>query len=252
MNNKEDDMILAATDLEFYELFSIPHIITLILFFSTCLAGVMYRNKIEPYKNIIKWVLFSTLLLSLISFQIYLVLIDDWEPKYIPLQLCSFSAYFALFLFLKSNKNVFNILFFIGILPPILSMLTPDLVYKFPHFRFIRYYAQHTAITLSVLYFILFEGYRVTRKAILSTYIFLNIIAVPMYILNLILGTNYFFLMSPALESKTLLAYFGSGITYYINIEIGAIFLLIITYIPMGIIQKRENEKMTQREVVGG
>ena len=244
-------MVLSANEMEFYDFFSIPHIITLIVFFALCILGIIYQNKIEPYKVPIKWILFSTLLSTLISFQIYLVLIDKWEPRFLPLQLCSFSTYLALFLFLKKDKNVFNYLFFIGLLPPILSMLTPDLVYKFPSFRFVRYYLQHSAITLSVLYFILFEGYRVPKKAIFSSFIILNIMAVPIYILNLILETNFFFLMSPALESKTLLNYFGNGITYYINIEIVAIILLILTYIPMGNLQKKEMERMMKAEVDG-
>lgn len=244
-------MILHVAEMGFYDLFSISHIATLLVFFTLCFVGIKYRNKIEPFKKTIKWILFITLLSCLIGFQIYLVFIDGWKPKYLPLQLCSFSAYFALFLFLKKNKNVFNILFFIGILPPILSMLTPDLVYKFPHFRFIRYYLQHSAIPLSVLYFILFEGYRVPKKAIWSTFIFLNILAVPIYILNTMIGTNFFFLMSPALESKTLLNYFGNGIIYYINIEIVAVISLYITYLPMGILMKRERDSLIKVEVEG-
>jgi hypothetical integral membrane protein (TIGR02206 family) len=212
---------------------------------------IIFRNKIQPYKKIIKWTLFTILLSCLIAFQLYLVLMDQWKANYLPLQLCSFSTYLALFLFLKPNKKVFNVLFFIGLLPPILSMLTPDMAYKFPHFRYIRYYLQHSAIPLAVLYFILFEGYRVPRKAIFYTFISINLLAVPMYILNLILGTNFFFLMSPALESKTLLSFFGTGIMYYINIEIVAIISLFITYIPMGIIQKVESKNMRKGEGVG-
>jgi hypothetical integral membrane protein (TIGR02206 family) len=102
------------------------------------------------------------------------------------------------------------LLFFIGILPPILGMVTPDMVYQFPHFRFIRFFLLHSAIPLSVLYFILFEGYRVPRKAVFFSFLSVNIIAIPIFFLNQLLGTNFFFLASPS-ETKTLLTFFGSG-----------------------------------------
>jgi hypothetical integral membrane protein (TIGR02206 family) len=121
-------------------------------------------------------------------------------------------------------------------------MLTPDNTYHFPHFRFIRYYLQHSAIALSVLYFIVFDGYRVPKKAIYSSLIILNIIAVPIYFLNTLLETNFFFLAKPAVESKTLLSYFGSGIMYYVNIEIIAIVVSFITYYPMKRLIENENK----------
>jgi hypothetical integral membrane protein (TIGR02206 family) len=119
-------------------------------------------------------------------------------------------------------------------------MVTPDIVYQFPHFRFLKYFLHHSAIPLAVLYFILFEGYRVPREAVITSYLTLNVIAVPIFFLNLLLGTNFFFLASPS-ETETLLSFFGSGIMYYISLEIAAIIVFMITYIPMGILLKREN-----------
>ncbi|WP_374757433.1 TIGR02206 family membrane protein [Neobacillus driksii] len=158
----------------------------------------------------------------------------------IPLQLCSLSTFLSLYLFLKPNQKVFNLLFFIGLLPAILSMVTPDIVYQFPHFRFLKYFLHHSAIPLSVLYFILFEGYRVPRKAVITSYLTLNVIAVPIFYLNRLLDTNFFFLANPS-ESETLLSFFGSGIMYYISLEVASIIVFVITYIPMGILLKREN-----------
>ncbi|WP_163100388.1 TIGR02206 family membrane protein [Peribacillus alkalitolerans] len=241
----------SVIEMRAFELFSPPHIVTLLLFFITCVVLVYYRQQIAAYKTFIKWTLFSILLGCVISLQFWLVLSGEWNVGHLPLQLCSFSTYLSLYLFLKNNNKVFNFLFFIGFLPPILSMITPDMSHQFPHFRFIRYFLQHSAITLSVLYFILFEGYRVPKSAILSSYVILNIIAVPIFILNLLLGTNFFFLMSPSLESKTLLTFFGSGMMYYIFIEIAAILLLFLSYIPMGWLQKIEKKTMRSGEEIG-
>lgn len=233
--------MFSVTGMQTFTFFSTTHVVTLILFFLTCFLFVYFRTKLKNYQHILKWTLFTTLILCEVSMHLWLILTNQWEVGDLPLQLCSLSTFLALYLFLKKNQKVFHLLFFIGLIPPILSMVTPDIVYQFPHFRFLKYFLHHSAIPLAVLYFILLEGYRVPRKAILTGFITLNIIAVPIFFLNLWLDTNFFFLASPS-ETETLLSFFGNGIMYYINLEIVGLIVFIITYIPMGILQIRENK----------
>jgi len=236
-------IMFSVTGMQTFTFFSMTHVVTLLLFFLTCFLLVYFRKQLTSYQVIVKWTLFITLILCEVSFHLWLILTKQWEVADLPLQLCSLSTFLSLFLFLKKNQKVFNLLFFIGLLPAILSMITPDIVYQFPHFRFLKYFLHHSAIPLAVLYFILFEGYRVPRKAVITSYLKLNVIAVPVFFLNVWLDTNFFFLASPS-ESETLLSFFGSGVVYYINLEIAAIIVFIITYIPMGLLQKRENKKV--------
>ena len=236
--------MFSVTGMQGFSFLSMDHIVTLILFFLTCFLFVFYRKKLSSYQHIVKWTLFITLIVCEVSFHLWLILTNQWEVADLPLQLCSLSTFLSLYLFLKPNQKVFNLLFFIGLLPAILSMVTPDIVYQFPHFRFLKYFLHHSAIPLAVLYFILFEGYRVPRKAVLTSFRTLNVIAVPVFFLNIWLDTNFFFLASPS-ETETLLSFFGSGIMYYINLEIVGIFVFIITYIPIGILMKRENRKVS-------
>jgi hypothetical integral membrane protein (TIGR02206 family) len=232
--------MFSVTGMQGFSFLSMDHIVTLILFFLTCFIFVYYRKKLKSYQHIVKWTLFITLIICEVSFHLWLILTKQWEVADLPLQLCSLSTFLSLYLFLKKNQKVFNLLFFIGLLPAILSMVTPDIVYQFPHFRFLKYFLHHSAIPLAVLYFILFEGYRVPRKAVITSFLTLNVIAVPVFFLNIWLDTNFFFLASPS-ETETLLSFFGSGVMYYINLEIVGIIVFIITYIPMGILLKREN-----------
>lgn len=236
---KGDVIMFAATEMRSFEHFSLPHMVTLMIFFSIGFILIKCRKKLELYKTIIKWTLFTNLIVCVISLQLVLVLTGDWDPGDLPLQLCSISTFLTLYLFIKGNNKVFHLLYFIGFIPPILAMLSPDLAHQFPHFRFLRYFLQHSAITLSVLYFILFEGYRVPRNAILHSYVMINIIAVPIFLLNKIIGTNFFFLSGPTLEAETVLTFFGSGIMYYIYLEIVAILVIIISFIPMAILSKK-------------
>jgi hypothetical integral membrane protein (TIGR02206 family) len=240
--------MFSVTGMQGFELFSMVHISTLVLFFAASWALVYFRIKRKFYQQMIKWSLFILLGACEVSLHLWLILTNQWDVSDLPLQLCSLSTFLAMYLFLKKNNRVFYLLYFFGILPPILSMVTPEMVYTFPHFRFIEYFLHHSVIPLSALYFILFEGYRVPRKAILFGYVTVNIIAVPIFILNQLLGTNFFYLASPT-ESKTILTFFGSGIMYYINLQIAALIVFFITYLPMGVLQRKENNTKKGREL---
>lgn len=231
--------MFSVSQMQEFSMFSFPHIVTFLLFLFLCLGLIMYRIKLKPFHLSIKWTLFSILLLCELSFHTWLILTNQWDVKDLPLQMCSLSTFLALYLFIKKDERVFNLLYFIGLLPAILSMVTPELEYQFPHFRFLKYFLHHSAIPLAVLYFILYENYRVPKMAIVKSFLMLNMIAFPIYFLNQLLDTNFFYLASPT-ESETILSFFGSGVWYYINLEIIGLLVFYITYLPMGMLIKKE------------
>ncbi|RBP06191.1 putative integral membrane protein (TIGR02206 family) [Rossellomorea aquimaris] len=235
-------MMFSVTEMRTFELFSVPHIAVLLMFVAISFFLIYGKRLLEPYQPIIKWTLLGILVLSELSWHIWLVATGQWEVGDLPLQLCSISTFVSIYLFLKPNKKAFYLLFFIGLLPPILSMVTPEMFYQFPHYRFLKYFLHHAAIAWSVLYFIVYEGYRVPRKAVWTGFLMVNLLALPIFFLNLLLDTNFFYLANPT-ESKTILSFFGSGVMYYINLEIAALVVFFVTYLPMGVLMKRERVK---------
>jgi hypothetical integral membrane protein (TIGR02206 family) len=231
--------MFSVTEMRTFELFSVEHIATILVFLAICFLLVFFRKGLKPYQPVIKWTVFCILLISEISHQIWVVSTNQWGVEDLPIQLCSFSTFIAMYLFLKSNNRLFHLLFFIGFIPPILSMVTPEMHYSFPHYRFLKYFLHHAAIAWAVLYFIYYEGYRVPRKAILTSFLLANIIAAPIFFINILLDTNFFYLANPT-ETKTILSFFGSGIWYYINLELAALFVFCITYISMERLLKKE------------
>ncbi|WP_456274535.1 YwaF family protein [Bacillus sp. AK031] len=237
--------MFSVTEMRTFELFSNPHITVLLVFVAISLFLVIFRVFLKPYQSIIKWTLFSILALSELSAQIWVIATDQWEYGSLPLHLCSISTFISIYLFFKRSKKAFYLLFFTGFLPPILSMVTPEVFYQFPHYRFLKYFLHHSAIAWSVLYFVIYEGYRLPRKAVWTGFLMLNIIAIPIFFINLLMDTNFFYLANPT-ESKTILSFFGSGIMYYINLEIAALIVFSLTYLPMGMLLKRERKRAGQ------
>ncbi|MGM0852463.1 MAG: TIGR02206 family membrane protein [Bacillota bacterium] len=231
--------MFSVTEMRTFELFSVPHMTVLLMFVAISFYLIYGRRFLKPNQSIMKWTLFGILILSEVTWHIWLVAKGTWEVGDLPLQLCSISTFISIYLFLKPNKKAFYLLFFIGLLPPILSMVTPEMFYQFPHYRFLKYFLHHAAIGWSVLYFIMYEGYRVPRKAVWTGFLMINLLALPIFFLNLFLETNFFYLANPT-ESKTILSFFGSGVVYYLNLEIAALMVFFVTYLPMGMLMKRE------------
>ncbi|MBT2639766.1 TIGR02206 family membrane protein [Bacillus sp. ISL-39] len=234
--------MFSVTGMQGFELFSAEHLVTLGLFFAVYLGMVLLRRRIRPHKNILRWAIFWTLLACQVSHQSWLILTGQWQIGDLPLHMCSISSFLAMYLFLRKSVKGFYVLYFIGTLPAILAMVTPEMSYTFPHFDYIEYFLNHSAIPIAVLYFILFEDCRVPRKAVLFTFLVVNLIAVPIFIFNFLFDTNFFYLVSPT-ESKTILSFFGSGIMYYLNLEVAAFIVFSVSYIPMWQLIKMENRK---------
>jgi len=231
--------VFSAEKMQTFELFSATHLVTLLIFVVLSIFLITARRNLRPYQSTVKWTFFSILVASEVSHQIWLVSTNQWEIGSLPLHLCSISTFICIYLFLKPSKKAFYLVFFTGLLPPILSMVTPELLYQFPHYRFLKYFLHHATIAWSVLYFIVFEGYRVPRKAVGTAFLLLNIIAVPIFLINILLNTNFFYLADPT-ETTTILSFFGSGITYYLTLEVAGIAVFLLTYLPMAILMTKE------------
>lgn len=228
-----------------FELFSTSHYIVIALFILGSIGLYVYRNKIRHNMRVqkfIKWFLLCMIIASEISFHSWAIVAGVWDKQtFIPIELCSVSTYLAVYVFFTKSKKAFNVLYFIGVLPPALAVFTPDLIYGFPHFLFIRFFIQHMAIVWSVLFFIFIYGYRPQFSDVFRTFLYLNIFAVPVYFINRSIGSNYMYLES-APESRTPLGWLGEGPLYLINLEILAFVLFILLYVPFAI-----NNRKTKR-----
>ncbi|RDI39190.1 TIGR02206 family membrane protein [Falsibacillus pallidus] len=231
--------MFSPSEMMTFELFSGPHIMVFLVFLAISFFLIYFRGSLRPHRSAIKWTLFCLLVICEVSGQIWNMATDQWDVSSLPLQMCSFSAFISIYLFFKRSLRAFSLLYFIGFLPPILSMVTPELFYQFPHFSFLRYFLFHSAIPWAVLYFVVYEGYRLPKKSIWTGFLLANLIAVPIFLLNIWLDTNFFYLASPT-EAETILSFFGSGVMYYINLEVAAIFVFLISYLPMWALLKRE------------
>jgi hypothetical integral membrane protein (TIGR02206 family) len=228
-----------------FQLFSLAHLLTLFVFV-LLIAGLIYCFVKRTHIKWIGTILVCTLSISEISYQIWSVTNGIWSfQSTLPLHLCSISTFIGIYLYFKRNSRLFYLFLYIGFIPPILAIITPDNPYAFPHYRYIKYFLHHMAIPLMVLYLFFYDQYPLRKRSILYGLGLVNCLALPIFILNKLSGSNYFFLAGPP-EGNTPLSWFGEGIIYIVSLEFAAIIVFSINYLLFKLLAaKRRNLEIT-------
>lgn len=170
----------------------------------------------------------------------------------LPLELCSISLYLCTAMLLFNNRFLFQIAYFAGIGGALQALLTPVLWYPFPHFRFIEFFLAHMAIILSVLYMVWVEKFRPTLKSVWLTMLFLNVLIVPVGLVNWLTGGNYMFLARKP-ESASLLDLLGPYPWYLLSMEIAALVVFLLLYLPFAITNRiRKNSQSVEKTQTDG
>ncbi|MCM3785194.1 TIGR02206 family membrane protein [Neobacillus mesonae] len=237
-----------------FELMSIAHLGALGVIFALLLAMFLYRSKIRsslPGKKTLRYVLMAVLFLSQLSLEAWYQIYDLWDPAYtLPLELCSITLILSFFMLLTRNRLLYIIVFYAGICGALAALVTPDLVYTFPHFRFNQFFIAHGAIIASALYMTWIEEERLSLKSVPVIMLLLNIIAGIVWCVNQWLGSNYMFLAhKPA--GPSILDLLGPYPYYILVEELVALVIFSVMYTLFFYLPSRSSsdESLNERNV---
>lgn len=132
-----------------------------------------------------------------------------WSPQTsLPLELCSLTLLLSAVLLLTRSKWLHSALLYAGIAGAMMAIVTPNLGYAFPHFRFIQFFTAHGLIILALLYMTWVEEMRPGWKSVIGSICFVNLAALAVYIVDVMLGANYMFLRHKP-DTASILDVFG-------------------------------------------
>ena len=150
---------------------------------------------------------------------------------------------FALF---TRNHKLIQILFFIGVVPSFLAVITPELHYGFPHFRYWQFFIHHIALSWASLFLVMSNPIKITFKKTIEAYIYLlGYAALVGFVLNPILDANFLFLASTP-SADTPLDLLGSGFWYYFNLCLLGLFVFIAVYFIYRLLTVKSNADQTK------
>jgi hypothetical integral membrane protein (TIGR02206 family) len=140
----------------------------------------------------------------------------------LPLQICDIAWMIAIYALWTKRRWAFGLVYYWGLTATVLAMTTPDLKEGFPHFYFLIFYLGHGAVVVAAVYLCWGVGlrpdWRLYRMAVVVTIAY----AIGIFIVNEILGTNYFCINRKP-PPGTMLDYFGP---YPMHILVSALIAL--------------------------
>ena len=214
--------------------FSSPsHIIFTIICFSLIVfLPRIFATKNNQFKKI--------LVISIISLILVNQGMDLYREGYmqswklgLPLHLCDFSSVSIILYFLTKKKEFFIFAYFAGISGAGMALLTPDVLYSFPHVDYLRHMIGHSMILLGVSYAIVIDQQRPQLRHVHKTLFFVSIILLLMYPINYLLGppANYWYVIEKP-PGINVTGFMSEEPFHMIDIYILAIIICYMIYLP--------------------
>ena len=161
-----------------------------------------------------------------------LVMIGDYNhQEELPLHLCRILPFFAVWMMFKRNRFLFGILYFYIVVGTLNALLTPDLAQSLPNYSAFIYWIIHGGLVILPFYCIFVYEMKPNLKDLIRAIIYIHVYLVGIHLVNLMLGSNYFFTMAKP-EGGSLLDYFGPWPWYILAADLLMWFLFALVYLP--------------------
>ena len=221
-------------------------LVMMLVWLSTACTGYFLSNN--KYKKYISYCLIIFALLQEILDYLNRFFFDQayivsWQTD-LPLQFCHFGFYFSIIgiiIAMKEKNNskieqfLFDCAYVLGFAGALQAMITVDLTGVYNRIGVYTLNWQHSLIILNVLWLIFAYNKKFTVRSVFQAFLFINIIILPMGLINYILDANYMFLCkTPNINSPF---FIGEWPTYILWLELFYFIYVMILYIPFKIVE---------------
>jgi len=220
-----------------FELFGPGHLAALAIVAAIVAFLILgWRNPDERSRRRGRLLIAGIMILNEIGFHTWNVLGGVWNPQdHLPLHATSLSIWGSIYVLLRRDFRVYEIVFFIGIAGGVGALVTPSAgMYGLPHYRGFQTLLSHAMIVISMTYMTSIEGFRPRWSSIWKAMLALNVYLVIVTAINVMLGSNYMYtLEKPATASP--LDVFGPWPWYLVGAEFLAVGLFTLLYLPFAL-----------------
>ncbi len=238
-----------------FQPYGLPHLtvifLTLVLPFA--LAAIVWRTKSRRVEKVIVGVLTAILVLNYI---VYLIFIRSrgtvtWQQM-LPMQLCDWGMTVVIVAMCTGNQRWFEVAYFWGIGGTLQAVLTPNLRFGFPDWRFISFFTSHCGIIIGVVFLMLTRGYRPYPMSIVRVFLWSEFYFVVTLITDKLTGFNYGFLLHKP-EAFSILSFLSDSWSLYV-LQMHAVALLFFLglYAPFAVVDLIRRHRATEPERMPG
>jgi hypothetical integral membrane protein (TIGR02206 family) len=221
-----------------FQAFGLAHITVILLTITLpfVLATIVWRTK-SPSAERVVVITLSALLV--VNYVVFMCLVRQfgavsWQ-QILPLQLCDWGMVVVIVAMLTGNQRWFEVAYFWGIGGTLQAVLTPNLRFAFPDFRFISFFVSHCGIIVGVVFLMLVHRYRPYPMAIVRVFLWTELYFVITMIADAYTGYNYGFLLHKP-EAFSILSFLSdSRPLYLVQMHGVALLFFIILYLPFAV-----------------
>ncbi len=211
--------------------------------------GITINNS--KYKAYISYGLISFALVQEILDYLNRIVLDElYDFKLstdLPLQFCVIGFYFSIFgIYIASTDKkfspqleqfIFDCAYVLGFSGAFQALIAVDLTGINNMIGIFALNWAHTLIILNVLWLIFAYKKRFNLSGVFNAFIFMNVLIIPIGIINYLLDANYMFLCSPSKANSPFLI--GQWPTYLIVLEFICFAYILILFLPFKLLNKK-------------
>jgi len=218
--------------------YGLPHLtvifLTIVLPFA--LAAFVRRTRSTGLEKVIIEVLSAVLILNYVVFLVFIRGhgIVDWRQM-LPMQMCDWGMVVVIVAMWTGNQRWFEVAYFWGIGGTLQAVLTPNLRYGFPDWRFISFFTLHSGIIVGVIFLMLTRGYRPYPMSIVRVWLWSELYFVVTLAVDKFTGFNYGFLLHKP-EAFSILSFLSdSWPLYLLQMHAVALLFFLVLYAPFAV-----------------
>ncbi len=215
--------------------YSVSHWAALFIIASACVLLFLLRKSMKQQKkaNLYRYGLAGLLLSIDILLNIWYGTTGHWDMSHtLPLHLCSLTLLLCIIMLITRSYALFEFNYFAGIGGALQALFTPAAILSgFPHFTYYYFFIAHGGIIVSCLFMVWVYNYRPTLLSMGRTLIYLNLLMIPIAVINIYTGGNYLFIMRKP-SDPSLIDVLGPWPWYILSMEAAAAVVFFILYVP--------------------
>lgn len=224
-----------------FQAYGLTHILWLLAGFVLWItACILYRKLSSRKRKLVLQVLGAYIFLQEMVKNLVLVCLGEFSWGYLPFHLCGINILLIAFDTVKQTKTVRSFLYYFAIPGAALALLFPNWT-KMPVWNFfhIHSFTIHILLVLYPLLLVTTNQAATDLKSAFRGVALLVAMAIPVYGLNLLWGTNFMFLMKP--DSGNPLALFEKLLGSHLwGFPILLPVVILVMYLPILIFKKRK------------
>ena len=138
-----------------------------------------------------------------VTTNIFTVIMGNWTVQdFLPLHLCNISYFICILVLLNKKQWMYEWTLLLALPSALNALITPELIWGSSNWHIFEYYFTHGSLIFVPLYLMFVMNYKLRIFSWWKTFLKAQIVILIVFSLNLILDTNYMFLLSKPLVNN--------------------------------------------------